>query len=116
MQMNRCSILAILLVRTLHEAGGRTMNRRELAKAMGISPAYVQQVAMGLIYAGKLTSTFGPNGGYALKPRIQYTYGAILNAMDSPLCPDREDDTEAMREIRANVRRLLGPGLKAKVF
>ncbi len=57
--------LALSVMRTLTEAGGR-LSGSELAREVGTTLAYLPQIVSPLIAAGWISSGRGPGGGYQL--------------------------------------------------
>jgi Rrf2 family protein len=71
------------------------MRLRDVADALGISKATLEQVMTPLSRAGFFLSSRGAKGGYALarSPRL-YTVGDILRATEGSLSPLDEDTAE----------------------
>ncbi|MBI4297422.1 MAG: Rrf2 family transcriptional regulator [Chloroflexi bacterium] len=60
----------------------------EVARAEGLSLAYLEQLAMSLRRAGLITSVRGAKGGYRLSADpSQVKVGQVLRALDGPLAP-----------------------------
>jgi Rrf2 family protein len=67
----------------------------EVAEALGVSLAYLEQVVPAMRDAGLLISTRGAHGGYELAlPPDQITVGRVLQALDGDILPIRCLSTE----------------------
>ena len=62
----------------------------EVAAALGVSLAYLEQVVPALRAADLLRSTRGAHGGYELTvPPVEITVGQVLQALDGDILPIR---------------------------
>jgi Rrf2 family protein len=69
----------------LHEAEGPQL-LKDIARAQGLSPKYLEQLTIPLRHAGLVRSERGPNGGYELtRPAASITALNIVEAMEGPL-------------------------------
>ncbi len=69
----------------LHDGAGPIL-LRQIAQAQGISPKYLEQLAIPLRRAGLLQAERGPQGGYELaKPASEITARDIVEAVEGPL-------------------------------
>jgi Rrf2 family protein len=81
MYPNNFTTLGILLLRELCRAK-KPLTQAELAKLVGITPNYVQQVAIRLVRARLISGVRGPNGGYVLaRPRHKVNVAEVVAAM-----------------------------------
>jgi Rrf2 family cysteine metabolism transcriptional repressor len=61
---------------------------REIARAKGISPSYLEHVLRALRQAGLVVSARGARGGYRLAfPPDEITVGRIVRALEGPIAP-----------------------------
>jgi len=64
----------------------RYVSLSQVAKEMGLSQGFLEEIAMALKKAGLIRGRKGPGGGYQLaKPAKQITAEQILTALEGPL-------------------------------
>ena len=83
--MSKKTDIALLALQEL-SAHGRSMPGRELAQACDVSTAYLSQAMGPLIEAGWVVSRSGPDGGYALAPRLRkLSVLQVVEAVEGPI-------------------------------
>jgi Rrf2 family protein len=61
---------------------------REIARAKGISPSYLEHILGALRRAGLVVSARGAHGGYRLAcPPAEITVGQVIRALEGPIAP-----------------------------
>jgi Rrf2 family protein len=89
--------------------GQGPLSLAEVARAQGLSQAYLEQIAIDLRRAGLLSSTRGVNGGYSLaRAPDATTAGDVIRALEGSILPVRcvEEDWcgECAREAACSTR------------
>jgi DNA-binding IscR family transcriptional regulator len=92
-------------------AADSPMSLVELGEAIGLPPAGVQQLMLPLLREEIVVSRRGRHGGYVLqkkKASVGMIVVAFTGDIGNAMCPDRDDESEAEREIRRKIRKLIG--------
>ncbi len=94
LRVSRLADYAVLLLATLAHRGGQRQSARDLSEHTGLPRPTVTKLLKALGRAGLLSSTRGPNGGYALtRTPMAISVVEVLAAVDGP--PVLTDCTDA---------------------
>ncbi|CAB1127520.1 Iron-sulfur cluster regulator IscR [Candidatus Hydrogenisulfobacillus filiaventi] len=84
-----------MMVRLAQEPAGRPLSAAGLARELGVSPPYLEQLSLPLRRAALVRSVRGTRGGFVLaRPAEAITVGEIVAAFEGPgpVCGCREPD------------------------